>query len=77
MSANDHLNFPPGTHMLDASMSLIPSHAHSNSNFDTGDGTADGKDGVILNPTPSNDPDDPLVSSPSRVWTTILKGITN
>lgn len=51
--------------MLDARMSLIPSHVHSNSNFDTGDGTADGKEGVILNPTPSNDPDDPLVSSPS------------
>lgn len=30
--------------------------------FDIGDTGRNGKKGIILNPTPSNDPEDPLVS---------------
>ncbi|KAJ5347934.1 Major facilitator superfamily domain general substrate transporter [Penicillium brevicompactum] len=52
MSANEYLNFPPGTHILD--------------DRDTG---RNGKKGIILNPTPSNDPEDPLN------WTTLRKTV--
>ncbi|KAJ5808757.1 Major facilitator superfamily domain general substrate transporter [Penicillium riverlandense] len=52
MSADDYINFPPGTHMLE--------DQRSNEND---------KKEIILNPTPSDDPDDPLN------WSTLRKTV--
>lgn len=61
MSADDYTNFPPGTHMLEDRMSLIHSPIHTKSDFDIENSNRNDKKEIILNPTPSDDPDDPLV----------------
>lgn len=61
MSTDDYTNFPPGTHLLEDRMSLIHSSTHTKSDFDIENNKGNGKKGVILKPTPSDDPDDPLV----------------
>lgn len=65
MSANDYTNFPPGTHMLNDRMSLVHSHFHTKPDFDIEDSNGKDKKEVVLNPTPSDDPDDPLVGQTS------------
>ncbi|CAG8175662.1 unnamed protein product [Penicillium salamii] len=66
MSANDYTNFPPGTHLLNDRMTLIHLLLHTRSNFDTDNSNGNGKD-IVLNPTPSDDPEDPLN------WSTLRK----
>lgn len=63
MSANDYTNFPPGTHMLDDRVSLTHPPFHTKSDFDKENGNGNGKKDIILKPTPSDDPDDPLVTT--------------
>jgi hypothetical protein len=64
MSVHDSTHFPPGTHMLDDRMSLAKSTLSlicKVSDFDTETSNGSDKQQVVLNPTPSDDPDDPLV----------------
>ena len=61
MSADDHTNFPPGTHMLEDRMSPVYSLIPIGSDFDAENTNEDGKKELILKPTPSDDPEDPLV----------------
>lgn len=61
MSTDDHANFPPGTHMLEDRMFLMHSPIQTGSDCDTENANGHGKKELILKPTPSDDPEDPLV----------------
>lgn len=70
MSADDYTNFPPGTHVLDNRMSLMSSPRRKSNTVVESKGSD--KQDIILKPTPSDDPDDPLVRQNLNSISTII-----